>query len=62
MYNVMPCKDCKERYLGCHDKCEKYLNAKKLLKELKHKERLEKQVENDVWESCKIPKRRVKSK
>ncbi len=19
-----PCKDCKERYLNCHDKCEKY--------------------------------------
>lgn len=19
-----PCKDCSDRYLGCHDKCEKY--------------------------------------
>lgn len=19
-----PCKDCDERYLGCHDRCEKY--------------------------------------
>lgn len=19
-----PCKDCKDRYLGCHDRCEKY--------------------------------------
>ena len=22
------CKDCSERHLGCHDKCEKYLKAK----------------------------------
>lgn len=21
---VYPCKDCEERYLGCHSKCEKY--------------------------------------
>lgn len=27
--NVRSCKDCKERYLGCHDKCEKYLKEKK---------------------------------
>lgn len=20
-----PCKDCQERYLGCHSKCEKYI-------------------------------------
>ena len=23
-----PCKDCKERYLGCSDKCEKYQQVK----------------------------------
>ena len=23
-----PCKDCKERYLGCSDKCEKYKTVK----------------------------------
>jgi len=22
------CRNCKERYLACHDHCEKYLNAK----------------------------------
>ena len=22
------CKDCKERYVGCHGNCERYLNAK----------------------------------
>ena len=23
------CKDCTERYIGCHIKCEKYINEKK---------------------------------
>lgn len=23
-----PCKDCNDRQLGCHDRCEKYLNFK----------------------------------
>lgn len=24
-----PCKDCPDRYLGCHDRCEKYQAFKK---------------------------------
>ena len=28
------CKDCKDRYRGCHDVCEKYLEAKKKHNEL----------------------------
>ena len=23
-----PCKNCPDRYIGCHSKCEKYLTAK----------------------------------
>lgn len=23
-----PCKDCKDRYLGCHDRCARYQAAK----------------------------------
>ena len=23
-----PCKDCKDRYLGCNSKCEKYIEYK----------------------------------
>lgn len=23
-----PCKDCPDRYLGCHDRCEKYQQFK----------------------------------
>lgn len=24
-----PCKDCENRYVGCHGRCEKYLEFKK---------------------------------
>ena len=27
-YNNAPCKDCKDRYLGCHDKCDRYKEFK----------------------------------
>lgn len=30
-----PCKDCKKRYLGCHDSCEEYQDAKKENEEYK---------------------------
>lgn len=36
-YNVRtqtPCKDCKERALGCHSKCEKYAKFKESLAKL----------------------------
>ena len=23
-----PCRDCKERHIGCHAECEKYITAK----------------------------------
>lgn len=26
---IAPCKDCKKRTLGCHGRCDKYLNWKK---------------------------------
>jgi len=29
------CQFCKERYVGCHAKCEAYLNEKKTWEELK---------------------------
>ena len=29
MKTKFPCKDCKERQLGCHSICEKYLAAHK---------------------------------
>lgn len=33
-----PCKDCKKRELGCHSKCEEYLNFR-VEKENEYKEK-----------------------
>lgn len=30
-----PCKDCADRYLGCHSKCEKYIDWNKRWQENK---------------------------
>ena len=32
-----PCKDCSERYLGCHDRCPKYASFKMKNKEIEKK-------------------------
>lgn len=35
--DIAPCKDCKDRYLGCHDRCPKYLSFKEKVNEVKKK-------------------------
>lgn len=47
MNYTFPCKDCKDRYLGCHDKCQSYLSIKNKrdkaisdYKKQKHKEQI----------------------
>ena len=29
MMKKAPCKECEERYPGCHDKCQRYIETKK---------------------------------
>lgn len=53
--NVIPsincCKDCKDRQLGCHGKCERYINQKdEYLK--RKKEYMDKKVKYDKLRSC----------
>lgn len=52
----MPCKDCKDRYLGCHDRCEKYQQFKKRNDEIREKERREKLINFEYWATTKIHK------
>ena len=54
----VPCKDCKDRQIGCHSKCEKYLEFKKQNDEIKRKQRIEKQAEYDYWVSIINNKKR----
>lgn len=34
---ISPCKDCKERHLGCHTGCKKYAEFKAKIEENKKK-------------------------
>ena len=47
--NIAPCKDCKDRHVGCHGKCEKYLEYKKELQKAKRREKIDKKIEDDIW-------------
>lgn len=39
MIEVFTCKGCQLRYPGCHSKCEKYLNERKVYEEKKEQKR-----------------------
>ena len=43
-----PCKDCPDRSPGCHDKCQKYIEAKKAETEIKEKRRNEREKQNAI--------------
>lgn len=38
---VSPCKDCTDRHLACHDNCDKYIEWKSYLGEMKMKQSFE---------------------
>ena len=45
-YDILaPCKDCPDRYVGCHSKCEKYLSFRKKLNEHNKKTREELRIQ-----------------
>lgn len=36
---ITSCRNCEDRYLGCHDHCEKYLSQKRANEEARERER-----------------------
>lgn len=54
-----PCKYCEDRYLACHDKCEKYKEWKAELDEKKavREEALKKDRERPIWTKSMIKQR-----
>lgn len=46
--SINSCKNCKDRHVGCHSTCEKYINAKKEYDELQEKIKKSKYRENDL--------------
>lgn len=50
-----PCKDCKSRYIGCHDECvnyKKYVNKKEEINEISFKERCKESEINNYEVEC----------
>lgn len=38
---ISPCKDCKDRYLACHDYCDRYKKWKDYVTDTRTKQKLE---------------------
>lgn len=55
-----PCKDCPDRVVGCHSKCEKYISFRKQRDEMLAKKAEVNKQNNDVWDS--IMKRKNKKR
>lgn len=48
---VAPCKDCQDRFLGCHTLCDKYIkftHAMKLFRDEAYRNREENRVLNEI--------------
>lgn len=45
-----PCKDCKERQVGCHSHCERYQSVKREKEEANRNRRRETQIRDAVGE------------
>ncbi|MBO5389411.1 MAG: hypothetical protein J6A59_15010 [Lachnospiraceae bacterium] len=61
MADKAPCKGCTDRYLGCHDKCDKYREFKQYNEELKNKIRQEKQYDGMLHEYNKAKESGIKT-
>ena len=48
MKSITTCKDCQNRYVGCHGLCEKYKKARAEHNKLKEELNNYKRIENDL--------------
>ena len=54
------CKDCSERYVGCHRTCESYLKEKEKIEERNERIRREKQKEHCLCDYYRNVKKKRK--
>ena len=45
---IAPCKDCKERFVGCHSVCDHYINWKKEHDKIKEEEARRTRLQMDL--------------
>lgn len=50
--NTSPCKHCKARHEGCHAGCVDYLDWRRKLTEYNEQQRIEREADNALIESC----------
>ena len=50
MPSITVCKNCTDRELGCHDRCERYQSEKKETEKQKTVYRFHKQIERELRE------------
>lgn len=59
---LSPCKDCPDRYLGCHSECEKYI-AYDILNDIRRDQALrEKHREDDLFKSSRHNRKKKRRK
>lgn len=61
MKNV-PCRYCEQRVLGCHDRCEKYLEYKREREQISEARRDETDVNGHVVDVVRNQKKRRRTK
>lgn len=62
MSSFFCCKDCEERYVGCHSTCEKYLQEKEKYGEHRDKIRKNRSAEADIKGAITSGVRRMQGK
>jgi hypothetical protein len=57
-----PCKDCPDRYVGCHSKCEKYIAFNKERQEFLEKRSKANALEYEFWHTSRYRKYKPRRK
>lgn len=58
---LAPCKDCKERYFGCHDECVKYQAYQNKVEEIRQRRQDEVRTRSYICDEVFKNVRRYKS-
>ena len=53
-----PCKDCEERFIGCHSVCDHYINWKKEHDKIKEEEARRKRLHMDLTHIKRVKRRK----
>ena len=53
--SIAPCKNCPDRYVGCHDKCESYTEWAKAARSVRAAKNHDEHMRNEVNSVLKRP-------